>query len=91
MAFVKESKCTKCGKQFAWTIERPGDGFWDRWKSDNGNNLGSWFLSHSLCWDHAMEEMPEKFRTVLRTITYRETGTEEKDESSTILKKRRYP
>ena len=72
MSFVRESRCRKCGKQFVWTIERPGDGFWDRWKSDNGKILASWFVSNSLCWEHAMEEMPEEFRSRIRTVSYEE-------------------
>ena len=72
MSFVRESHCRKCGKQFVWKIERPGDGFWDRWRSDNGNILANWFVSNSLCWDHAMEEMPAQFRSVIRTVSYEE-------------------
>lgn len=72
MAFVKEASCSKCGKKFFWKIERPGDGYWDRWRSDDGNILGSWFLSNSLCWDHAFELMPKEFRSVLRTVAYHE-------------------
>lgn len=72
MGFVKEARCKKCGKQFVWKIERPGDGFWDRWRSDDGNTAASWFLSNTLCWEHAMEAMPEQFRSILRTETYSE-------------------
>ncbi|HEX9615560.1 MAG TPA: hypothetical protein VGA55_08625 [Bacteroidota bacterium] len=72
MAFVKEASCRKCGKKFFWKIERPGDGFWDRWRSDDGNILGSWFLASSLCWDHAFEVMPEEFKSVIRTVAYHE-------------------
>ncbi|MBI2619078.1 MAG: hypothetical protein HYW57_03260 [Ignavibacteriales bacterium] len=72
MAFVKETRCKKCGRKFFWCIERPGDGFWDRWKSDDGNTLASWFLSNNLCWDHAFEAMPGQFRRLIRTIEYEE-------------------
>ncbi len=72
MAFVRESVCQKCGRPFVWSIDRPGDGFWDRWKSDNGNTLASWFLSNSQCWDHAWESIPERFRPMLRTVSYTE-------------------
>lgn len=73
MPFVKEGVCRVCGKKFVWTIERPGDGYWDRWKSDDGNTAGSWFLSNSLCWDHSFEKMPAPFRELIRTITYDES------------------
>ncbi|MEP0823075.1 MAG: hypothetical protein HRF44_09525 [Ignavibacterium sp.] len=72
MAYVKETACKKCGKKFFWKIERPGDGFWDRWRNDDGNILASWFLSNSLCWDHAFEAMPERFRAIIHTIAYHE-------------------
>ncbi|GJQ21767.1 MAG: hypothetical protein HBSIN02_21220 [Bacteroidia bacterium] len=82
MAYVKESACKKCGKKFFWKIERPGDGFWDRWRNDDGNILASWFLSNSLCWDHAFEVMPEHFRTIIRTIAYHEENGEGTDHNA---------
>ena len=72
MAYMKNSTCKKCGKKFTWKIERPGDGFWDRWKSDDGNILATWFLSNNLCWDHAFETMPEHFRPIIQTVLYHE-------------------
>lgn len=81
MAFVKETRCRKCGRQFFWRIERPGDGFWDRWKSDDGNTLASWFLSNNLCWDHSFEAMPEKFRSIIRTIEYTEDEAVPQDQA----------
>lgn len=72
MAYIKESTCKKCGIKFTWKIERPGDGFWDRWKSDDGNILATWFLSNNLCWDHAFESMPEQFRPMIQTVLYHE-------------------
>ena len=75
MAFVKQAVCAKCGKKFVWTINRPGDGFWDRWKSDNGDTLATWFLSNTLCWDHAFEVMPEQFREMIQTTHYEESET----------------
>ena len=78
MAFVKEAVCPQCGKKFVWTIERPGDGYWDRWRSDDGNTAASWFLSNTRCWDHAYEKMPEGFRPVVRTLTYEEWEPAEK-------------
>lgn len=79
MSLVKKGKCSRCGKEFYWRIQRPSDGYWDRWKSDEGDTLTRWFMNHTLCWDHAFEEMPEKFRKIIRTITYEE---EEKKISS---------
>ncbi len=78
MAFVKEAVCPQCGKRFVWTIERPGDGYWDRWKSDDGNTVASWFLSNNCCWDHAFEKMPERFRGIIRTVTYEESEPAQK-------------
>lgn len=72
MAYIKESTCKKCGKKFTWKIERPGDGYWDRWKSDDGNILATWFLANNLCWDHAFESMPQQFRPIIRTVLYTE-------------------
>ncbi len=72
MAYIKESTCKKCGKKFVWKIERPGDGYWDRWKSDDGNILATWFLANNLCWDHAFEAMPQQFRPIIRTVLYHE-------------------
>lgn len=73
MAFLKEAVCTVCKKKFVWEIERPGDGYWDRWQSDDGNTLANWFVTNSLCWDHAFEKMPEKFRRIIRTVYYEES------------------
>jgi len=77
MGFVKEGICKKCGKSFTWKIDRPGDGFWDRWKSDNGSTLATWFLSNSFCWDHAMEVMPDRFRPILQTTLYEEPDSQQ--------------
>jgi len=76
MSYIKHSKCTKCGREFRWVIQRPGDSYWDRWKSDDGDTLGRWFLAHNLCWHHAFEEMPEKFARLIRTIEYTESPDE---------------
>jgi hypothetical protein len=84
MAFVKESVCAKCGRKFLWQIERPGDGFWDRWKSDDGNTLATWFLSNSLCWDHAFETMPERFREIIKTVHYEESEIEKSPEQKPV-------
>lgn len=73
MPFLKEATCTVCKKKFVWKIHRPGDGYWDRWRSDDGNTLGSWFLSNNLCWDHAFEKMPESFRKIIQTEFYEES------------------
>ncbi|HXG37442.1 MAG TPA: hypothetical protein VNL36_01585 [Bacteroidota bacterium] len=73
MSLIKSAFCTQCRRKFFWKIERPGDGYWDRWKSDDGNTLASWFLSNNLCWDHAFEKMPERFRQIIRTELYEET------------------
>ena len=75
MPFIKESVCSVCKKSYVWNIERPGDGYWDRWQSDDGNTLGNWFLTNNLCWDHAFEKMPERFRRYIRTVAYEETDT----------------
>lgn len=72
MPYVRESTCKKCGRKFFWKIERPGDGYWDRWRNDDGNILASWFLANRFCWDHAFEAMPEEFRPIIRTIAYHE-------------------
>ncbi|MCI0708484.1 MAG: hypothetical protein L0Y80_13480 [Ignavibacteriae bacterium] len=74
MSLVKSAVCTKCGKKILWKIERPSDGYWDRWRSDDGNILASWFLSHNLCWEHAFESMPERFKSIIRTEIYQENG-----------------
>ena len=84
MAFVKESVCTRCGRHFVWKINRPGDGFWDRWKSDDGNILATWFLSNTLCWDHAFEAMPERFRSVIQTSFYEESEPVQSSEKERI-------
>lgn len=73
MAIVKEAACSVCQKPFIWKIGRPGDGYWDRWKNDDGNNAASWFLRNNLCWDHAFERMPEQFRGVFQTELYKES------------------
>jgi hypothetical protein len=73
MSFLKQSTCTVCKKKFVWKIQRPGDGYWDRWRSDDGDTFGSWFLGNNLCWDHAFETMPKKFRTIVRTELYEES------------------
>lgn len=72
MSFVKNTTCTVCGRPFVWKIERPGDGYWDRWRSDDGKTAASWFLSNNLCWDHAYQQMPEQFRRSIRTSEYSE-------------------
>ena len=74
MSLVKSNTCSKCGKQFLWKIERPSDGYWDRWRSDDGNILASWFLTNSLCWEHAFEAMPARFKPIIRTEIYQENG-----------------
>lgn len=72
MPLTKESKCTKCGKRFSWVINRPGDSYWNRWISDDNDTLSAWWQTHSLCWDHAFEELPEKFVPRLKTLKYEE-------------------
>ena len=72
MSLIKDRRCTKCGKRFFWKIERPTDGNWDRWKNDSGDTLANWFITHNLCMEHALEEMPEQFRKLIRTERYEE-------------------
>jgi hypothetical protein len=74
MSLLKEAQCTVCKKPFVWKIERPGDGYWDRWRSDDGNTAAAWFLQNNLCWDHAYEKMPEQYRPLIRTTLYRESA-----------------
>jgi len=74
MSLVKSGACSKCGRNIFWKIERPSDGYWDRWRSDDGKTLASWFLSNNLCWDHAFESMPDRFRAIIRTELYQENG-----------------
>lgn len=73
MALLKETVCTQCGKRFSWKVERPSDGFWDRFRNDDGDTLANWFRTNNLCWDHAFEKMPERFRSIIRTEFYEET------------------
>ncbi|MSP64931.1 MAG: hypothetical protein EXR24_04580 [Ignavibacteria bacterium] len=70
MALIKNTKCKKCGKSYKWKIERPGDGFWDRWRNDDGNIIANWFVTNSLCWDHAFEVMPKEFVDKIKTVEY---------------------
>ena len=72
MSLLKDRKCAVCGKPFVWKIARPGDGYWDRWRNDDGDTLASWFITNNLCQMHAQEKMPEKFRHILRTEFYQE-------------------
>lgn len=72
MSLIKERTCSECGKTFTWSIDRPGDGFWDRWRNDSGDTLASWFVSNTRCFDHAMKVIPQKFKTIMRTVTYEE-------------------
>ncbi|MDA0987104.1 MAG: hypothetical protein O3A55_05835 [Bacteroidetes bacterium] len=72
MALTKNTVCKKCGKKFKWKIERPGDGFWDRWRNDNGNTLSNWFVTNYFCWDHAFETIPPEFFDKINTIEYLE-------------------
>ena len=78
MALIKDRTCSKCGKKFFWKIERPSDGNWDRWKSDDGNTLSNWFITHNLCREHAFAEMPEQFKKIIRTEIYEEQPVEQK-------------
>lgn len=73
MPLIKDSVCSKCGKKFFWKIERPSDGYWDRYRNDNGDTLANWFRTNSLCWDHAFESMPDRFKRLIRTEKYEET------------------
>ena len=73
MSYVKERSCAVCGKSFVWKIARPGDGFWDRWRNDDGDTLASWFITNTLCQTHALEKMPDKFRRILLTEYYEES------------------
>ena len=79
MSYFKDARCTKCGKEYRWRIQRPGDAYWDRWKSDDGETLSRWFLAHNLCWEHAFEEMPERFASIIRTIEYEEPQNQSAD------------
>ncbi len=72
MAMIKNGQCTQCGKRFAWRIQRPGDGHWDRWRNDDGDTLANWFIDNTLCWDHAFAIMPERFAKILKTVEYSE-------------------
>ena len=74
MSLVKETVCTKCGKRFSWKVERPSDGYWDRFRNDDGDILANWFRTNSLCWDHAFEQMPERFKIIIRTEFYEEVS-----------------
>ncbi len=74
MSMMKNAKCTKCGKKFLWTIQRPGDGHWDRWTNDDGDTLANWFIGNSLCWDDAFAAMPERFVKIIKTLEYSEEG-----------------
>ena len=76
MPFVKKRTCSECGKSFLWVIERPGDGYWDRWRNDNGETAASWFTANTRCFDHAMASAPEQFRDLLRTTLYEEYTAE---------------
>jgi hypothetical protein len=76
MGLVKEHTCSVCQRPFVWKIARPSDGYWDRWRNDDGNILASWFLTNNLCWDHAFEKMPKEFRAIIRTEYYRERAEE---------------
>lgn len=68
----KSAKCKQCGKEFVWRIQRPGDGHWDRWTNDDGNTLANWFITNTLCWDHAFAVMPERFARIIKTTEYGE-------------------
>jgi hypothetical protein len=72
MGLVKERTCSVCKRPFVWKIARPSDGYWDRWRNDDGNTLANWFLTTDLCWDHAYENMPEEYRLLLKTENYEE-------------------
>ena len=72
MSMSKSGTCKKCGRAFSWSIERPGDGHWDRWSNDDGETLANWFIDNSLCWDHAFAAMQEKFSKIIRTLNYTE-------------------
>ena len=73
MSLVKNRKCSECGREFLWVIDRPGDGYWDRWRNDNGETLASWFTSNTKCYDHALESVPDGFRRLIKTRQYEET------------------
>ncbi len=77
MPLIKDRTCTMCGKKFLWVIDRPGDGYWDRWRNDNGDTLGSWFTTNTLCYEHAMDAMPDGFSELLRTRRYEEQEPEQ--------------
>ncbi len=77
MALLKHSKCAKCGKEFTWQIQRPGDSYWNRWISDDNKTLSAWWRTHSLCWDHAYEVLPDELAPRLTTLRY-----EEKDQTA---------
>ncbi len=73
MSLVKDRVCSVCGKKYLWKIERPSDGYWDRWRNDDGDILANWFITNNLCWDHAFEQMPERFKKLIRTEHYEES------------------
>jgi len=73
MPLVKNRSCSTCGREFLWVIDRPGDGYWDRWRNDTGDTLGSWFTTNTKCYDHAMESMPETFKSLMRVRQYEES------------------
>ncbi len=75
MSLIKDAVCSSCGKQFSWKVERPSDGYWDRFRNDDGDILANWFRTNSLCWDHAFEKMPERFKAIIRTEFYEETSS----------------
>lgn len=88
MALLKSRTCSVCGRAYIWKIERPGDGYWDRWRNDDGDTLSSWFVTNNLCWNHAFERMPERFRSLIRTEFYEEpapssAAQEQSDKRST--------
>ena len=74
MSLIKDAACSSCGKKFSWKVERPSDGYWDRFRNDDGDILANWFRTNSLCWDHAFEKMPERFKSIIRTEFYEESS-----------------
>ena len=72
MSLIKDRTCSVCGKKYFWKIERPGDGYWDRWRNDDGETLANWFITNNFCWDHAFEKMPDRFRNIIKTVKYEE-------------------
>ena len=73
MSFIKNRTCSVCGREFVWVIDRPGDGYWDRFRNDTGDTVASWFTANTKCYDHALADLPDQFSHLIRTQHYEES------------------